>query len=183
MALTVTVTPGYTFASSGELVTPAKLNQLGQPTFTVTGTTGTSDLAAGAVTTAKTTPGAYWYAGSTFAANVYTVTLSPALAAYADGAVLAFKAAAVNTASASVNVNGLGNKVIKKNSSMNLVAGDIVADQIVEIRYDSTNGWFHMVSPIATQPPAIPTLSQGLLDLRTPALTSPQTTCCSRMPT
>ncbi len=163
MALTVTNTPGYTVATSGDQITPAKLNLLGQPTFTVTGTIATADIAAGAVTSAKSTPGPYHYVASTFSSNVYTVTLSPALASYADGAEVWFKAASANTASASVNVNGLGNKVIKKLATLALVAGDIASGQIVGLRYDSTNGVFQMISPVATQVPVIPASAKGLV--------------------
>lgn len=147
MALTVTVTPGGTVASSGEQVTPAKLNQIAAPTFTITGTIQTSDIAAGAVTAAKATPGAYFYIAATFAANAYTATFSPAAGSLVDGLELYFKAGGANTAAATLNANGLGAKSIRKRYNLALVPNDIRNGQIVGVRYDSANDWFQMITP------------------------------------
>lgn len=54
MPLALIVTPGQTFATDGtDKVTYAKLNQLGVPLITISGTVSTSEIEDGAVTTAK----------------------------------------------------------------------------------------------------------------------------------
>ena len=54
MALSITLTPGYTFTTDGtEKLTHAKLNQLGSPLATISGTVGASEIEDGSITTAK----------------------------------------------------------------------------------------------------------------------------------
>lgn len=75
------------------------------------------------------------------AANAYTVT-SPtgfAFTAYAAGMTLSFKANHTNTGAATLNVDGLGAKAIKKGVSTALAAGDIVINTIITLVYDGTN--------------------------------------------
>lgn len=72
-------------------------------------------------------------------ANAYAVNLAPAPAAYAEGLGLLFKAASQNTGAATLNVNGLGAKTIKKQGSSDLASADIHAGQIVHVVYDGTN--------------------------------------------
>jgi hypothetical protein len=79
--------------------------------------------------------------------NAHTITVTPAPSGYVDGDEYTFKAIADNTGSATLNVNDLGAKTIKKNVSNNLEAGDIKAGQAVRVKYDGTN--FQLVSPIA----------------------------------
>ena len=85
------------------------------------------------------------YAADSGAANAYVVTLSPVPAAYATGMIVRFKATNANTGTSTINVNALGLKTIKKDSGVDLLRGDILASQIVEIIYDGTN--FQLVSP------------------------------------
>lgn len=97
----------------------------------------------GAKLAANVQNGSIQFAQGTFGAGVYTVTLSPAQVAYAQGQVVRFKASAANTGSASVNVNGLGNKTLQKEAPggaglVNLAANDIITGQIVECVYDGT---------------------------------------------
>ncbi len=92
--------------------------------------------------------GAYDYVVSTGSLNAYAVA-TPALAAYAAGNEMEFKASFSNTGAATINVNSLGAKSIKKNDGATaLVSGDIVSGQIVRVRYDGTN--FQMLSPGGT---------------------------------
>lgn len=92
--------------------------------------------------------GAYFYVVTTGSANAY-VAATPALAAYAAGNVIVFNANFTNTGSATLNVNSLGAKTIKKNDgATNLAANDIVSGQLVVVRYDGTN--FQMMSPVGT---------------------------------
>jgi hypothetical protein len=94
--------------------------------------------------------GTYHYAVATGSSNAYAVS-TPALAAYTAGNVFAFKANFSNTGSATLNVNSLGAKTIKKNDgATNLSANDIINGQIVIVRYDGTN--LQMLSPVGTPP-------------------------------
>lgn len=79
------------------------------------------------------------YAADAGSTDDYAITISPAIAAYAIGMCFKFKANTLNTGSATLNVNGLGAKTLKKDYNQNLVTGDIVANQIVEVIYDGTN--------------------------------------------
>lgn len=84
--------------------------------------------------------GIYAIAGGT--ANALTLTLSPALAAYTAGVSVKFKASASNTGAATININGLGAKTIKKmrvGALSDLQADDIVNGSIYELIYDGTN--------------------------------------------
>lgn len=86
-------------------------------------------------------------AGST---DAYAITTVPATTAYAAGQEFTFKANTLNTGAATLNVNGLGAKTIKKNGGLNdLDTGDIIANQDVKVIYDGTN--MQMVSPPARQ--------------------------------
>lgn len=44
-----------------------------------------------------------------------------------------------NTGSSTININGLGAKTIKKNVTLNLSAGDLIANGIYRVAYDGTN--------------------------------------------
>lgn len=79
------------------------------------------------------------YAASTTGNDSYTVTLVPAISSYATGLVVNFKVDTANTGTASLNVNGLGAKTIKKASDQDLVTGDIKANQVISVIYDGTN--------------------------------------------
>lgn len=88
------------------------------------------------------------YAAATGAVNTYAITLTPAPTAYAVGQKFAFKANLANTGTATLNVNGLGAKTIKKlGGTTNLASGDIAINHMVEVEYNGTD--FDMQSPIA----------------------------------
>lgn len=91
--------------------------------------------------------GAEVYAADSQASDTYVITLSPAPASYVTGMEFTFKANTVNTGAATLNVNALGAKTIKKSYNVDLSDGDIKANQIVKVVYDGTN--FQMVSPIS----------------------------------
>lgn len=157
MSLTVTVTPGKKFAANEKLTIP-RLNQLGQPTFAVSGTVATSDLTDASVTAAKTIAGAHFYTSSvTFSAGDYTLTLagSPAVA---DGMVIAFKANAAGVPDVTNGIRikiGASTKKLLKNGAAAMQAGDIVANQIVEARYNSSadggSGAWQVTSQLSTR--------------------------------
>ena len=84
---------------------------------------------------------------SSGAVNTYAVSLTPAISTYAAGQLIVFKAHLANTGSATLNVNGLGAKSIKKQVSSDLGADDIKVGQMVTVIYDGTQ--FQMASPTA----------------------------------
>lgn len=71
--------------------------------------------------------------------DTYAITLIPALAAYAAGNSFKVLFTNGNTTASTINVNALGAKAIKKNASVALVAGDIIAGKEYILTYDGTN--------------------------------------------
>jgi hypothetical protein len=74
--------------------------------------------------------------------DTYACSLTPALASYATGQVVWFKANTANTGAATVNFNSLGAKTIKKVAggiTTDLATNDIRAGQWVAVIYDGTN--------------------------------------------
>ena len=75
-------------------------------------------------------------------ANAYTLDLPFNAASYTAGMRIRFKASFSNTGSATINVDGLGAKTLKKLSSGALTAlssGDIISGRIYEAVYDGTD--------------------------------------------
>lgn len=90
-------------------------------------------------------------ATSAGSANAYTFT-SPsgfAFTSYTAGQMICFKANHENTGAATINVDGLGAKTLKKYGDTDVGSGDIEVDQLVKAIYDGTN--FQIVSPIASE--------------------------------
>lgn len=79
------------------------------------------------------------YAADGGGSDSYSITLVPGISSYATGQLINFKANTKNTGTASLNVNGLGAKTIKKDQGADLADGDIAASQIVQVIYDGTN--------------------------------------------
>lgn len=162
MPILITMSPNKQFAAT-ETVTIAKLNQLGQGTAQVTGTVGTTDLAAGAVTSPKTTAGPFEWATSTFAANTYTLTFTSSTAptAKTDGTEVTFKALTDNAGAAFVTIGSVFVGVeILKNGSESLEIGDIICGSsrgmVVHCRYMSAIDKFQMLNVTA-----LPALFRG----------------------
>ena len=89
------------------------------------------------------------YALATGAVNTYAITLTPAPTAYAVWQKFTFKANLANTGTATLNVNGLGAKTIKKlGGTTNLASGDIAINHMVEVEYNGTD--FDMQSQVAS---------------------------------
>ena len=65
--------------------------------------------------------------------------MTPAPTAYQAGMMITFKANFSNTAGATLDLNGLGPKSIKKKISDDLSANDINTGQMVIVIYDGTN--------------------------------------------
>lgn len=106
-------------------------------------------------------------AGST---DAYAITLSPAIPGYVTGAHIVFMANTANTGAATLDVNGLGAKTIKKAAggvTTDLATNDIRAGQWVHVVYDGTN--FQMLSllgnaPSSSAPTTATTTSTGNQD-------------------
>lgn len=106
---------------------------------TATGGTGAS-LSLRPPEAAKSVQDSKWvYAADAEANDTYVITLTPAPTAYATGQVFHFKANTANTGAATLNVNALGAKTIKKHKDQDLETGDIESGQIVTVTYDGTN--------------------------------------------
>lgn len=99
--------------------------------------TGLDDL--DAITGAITTTGS---------ANAYVLTTGLSLAAYVAGQSFFIKANFTNSGAATINVDTLGAKDIRKNGTTALASGDIVSGNIYIISYDGT--LFQVVGHIAT---------------------------------
>ncbi len=132
-----TITGQWTFNSFP--ITPsnsdASTTVKGVTKLSVAPASATSPIAAG--TNDPRIPVAY--AVDSVGTDSYAITPSPAITAYAAGQHFTFQAGTANTGTASLNVNGLGAKTIKKVVSNNLTTGDIILNQIVEVVYDGTN--------------------------------------------
>lgn len=108
--------------------------------------TNVTDIDTAEANIASLQTGAYPYVVATGSSNAFAAA-TPAFSAYAAGNFVSFKANHTISGSATLNVNSLGAKTIKKDDgATNLASGDIVSGQIVEVRYDGTN--FQMLSPL-----------------------------------
>jgi hypothetical protein len=86
--------------------------------------------------------GTFNAATTTGSGNAYVLTLDPAITAYTTNQCFTFKANFTNTAAATLNVNGVGARTLKKYVSTivtDLAANDITNGQIVSVCYDGTN--------------------------------------------
>jgi hypothetical protein len=89
----------------------------------------------------------YVYAADSVGSDSYAVTLPESFGAYFTGMRITFKAGTANTGACTLAVNGGAAKAIKKDVSTDLVTGDILQNQIIEVVYDGTN--FQIISMIS----------------------------------
>lgn len=82
------------------------------------------------------------YAVTGGAADAYTVTLPYVPSGYVDGLLVNAYIHANNTGAATVNVNSLGVKSIKRQNGDALTSGDL--QKFVDLRYSTTTGFFHV---------------------------------------
>lgn len=82
--------------------------------------------------------GKWTYAVAGGTADVLTATLDPVPAAYAAGMAVRLKIATVNTGVATLNVNGLGAKSIRRADGLDLSSGDLKPHQVICLIYDGT---------------------------------------------
>jgi len=74
----------------------------------------------------------------------------PAPTAYRDGMMVAFETTVATVQGAgtlTVNVNGLGAKNVKKDNDAAVIRNDILANQVVLLVYDASQGEFWLLSP------------------------------------
>ena len=95
----------------------------------------------------KVQDSAHTYAGTSSGTDTITATLSPAITAYAAGQRFTFLAGGTNTGPATLNLNTVGAKDLKKGAagSTALDAGDITAGGVYDVEYDGTN--FQLLNP------------------------------------
>jgi hypothetical protein len=85
--------------------------------------------------------GIFWGGTTGGSATAYTISLSPAISAYAQGQQFRFIAHAANTGTATLAVNGLTAYQINRNSSTVAAAtGEISSGEIITVVYDTTGG-------------------------------------------
>lgn len=88
---------------------------------------------------------------STGSANAYLVAANRTISAYYDGMRVGFHASFANTASATLDIDSVAAKTIKKNHDVDLASGDIEINQYVEVVYSATDDTFQMLSPLARE--------------------------------
>lgn len=91
------------------------------------------------VTVAAVQGATFNYAVSGGAANVQTLTLSPAITAYATGQTFKFKSGFTNTGPVTMNVNGQGAKAMVDREGAALVGGELQTNGIYTMTYDGTS--------------------------------------------
>lgn len=147
MALTIQITARKLLQLS-QKASNAALNAIGLPTFSITGTLETAQIADNAVTAAKAQFGAWHWASASTAANVITLTTGNSLSGTpATGEVVAFKCDAANTAAVDVLVDSYSQGNLKRKSGMELVQDDLANGQVVEMRFDGTD--WQLLTPVA----------------------------------
>ena len=82
----------------------------------------------------------------TGAVNAFAVAGNVLVTALTDGMEIVFKAANANTGASTVNINALGIKAVTRPDGSPLQANDIVAGQIVELRYVTSSGVFQFLN-------------------------------------
>ena len=70
--------------------------------------------------------------------DTITGTVSPTLTAYLAGAQFSFVVGTTNTGAVTLNIDSLGAKAVTRTGAVALVAGDLIATQMVEVMYDGT---------------------------------------------
>lgn len=71
--------------------------------------------------------------------DTYTATVNNSVTSYVDGQIFELKFTNANTGPATLNINSLGAKSIKKNTSVALLANDILSGQAIQVYYDGVN--------------------------------------------
>ncbi len=91
--------------------------------------------------------GAEIYAATATGNDTYVLTLSPAISAYSNGMLILIKVDVGNTGPATVNINGVGAVSIVTGISTALVTGDMLANGVYVLAYNSTGTVFQLLNP------------------------------------
>jgi hypothetical protein len=86
----------------------------------------------------------------------------PLIKNYFGGLRLRLRFTSANIGAVTIDLNGFGAKSVRKNVSTVLSAGDIAAGQIVDVVYDAINGWFQLISTMATSVVVVGTLTPNV---------------------
>ena len=86
------------------------------------------------------------YADATGAANTYAVALPVTKTAYYDGMVVEFSTTNANAGASTMNVNGLGAVSILNAGGAALAVGQIAANTITRLVYNTSGPWFEIQS-------------------------------------
>lgn len=97
--------------------------------------------------------GAFVNLGTSAGTNTATASATPTLTAYAAGQAFRFIVGVTCTSAVTLNIDGLGAKAVQKLGAA-LVAGDLTANDAVEVFYDGTQ--FQLLTPART-----PVLASG----------------------
>lgn len=158
--LTIELRKGYNFKSAIPLTIAAIQKAFAGLSVVLTGTVGTGDIASGAITDAKSTPGAYWHdhaATWNSGTSTYSVTVTPSVPALSSGVLISFKAPSACAGATKLDVSLLGAKPIYRQDATAVLPGDIHAGQIVEVRYDAaaspSGAWILTSAPAREQQP------------------------------
>jgi hypothetical protein len=118
----------------------------------------------------RTQSGTWNYCADAGSTDAYACSHSPALPGYTTGTRYTFKANTANTGAATLNLDSLGAKTLKKMTGagyIDLEDNDIKVSSIVDVIYDGTN--MVLISQLAT---ATKTIASGATALATNAISS-----------
>lgn len=80
-----------------------------------------------------------YYADDTGTANAKVVAVNPAPSTYKKGLGISFTNLAQNTSIVTINVNGLGAKLVLKSNGSSLTSGNLKAGSVYTVRYNGTS--------------------------------------------
>lgn len=87
-----------------------------------------------------------YYAADSGTTNTYVMAPNPAISAYAEGAIYAFKAGSANTGAATLGISGLAAKAITDSTGAALTANAILSGQVVMVAYVAATTSFMMLA-------------------------------------
>lgn len=93
-------------------------------------------------------------------ANTLTASFSPAISSYEIGLSLTIEVTTTNTGAATLNLNSLGARSIKRSNGADVTAGDLTDGDIISLIYDGTN--FVMINTPRNTQDGITDLSQDM---------------------
>jgi hypothetical protein len=76
--------------------------------------------------------------------NSYVVAMDASITTYTDGLQVVFRPLTTNTGEATITLTGLGTKSIRLTDSNPISAGDISAGAVIDVRYSTATGFFHL---------------------------------------